>query len=826
MNENMNFNEGKAIIRHAYDRIIISKIEDKSVFMFLLHLCRQKIFVDYKQQSFRNDYVYRLIENEVWYGDIENHDILRELTKVFNDELSDFNSHDSQAFYDIICSLMDISSDWYDKYYAKIFVELLVLIFSNYQSKVFVQPTEITRLITKLSGYNNNGIVYNPFAGLASYGVEMNVTNGYFAQEQNEKIWAVGVLHLLANNICIDNYECQDSVLNWKAKYNENDNNKSLFDLIVATPPFDVGLQYEEFSIDPFKPCSTEDFFMARGIEGLTSKGKLIGLFSTGVLFKGGTTEHERKFAIYNDYLEMVISLPANLLYNTSISTAILVFSKNKNLRGHVKFVDGSAFFEKRGRVNVLLVNQLFTCIENNDAQFVRIVSSKEIIENDYNLSVGRYFLKEIDENSIPDGTKLIRLGDIVSVVTGDGNGDKTGHVVKISDLKSDPFDFKLKSSEFEIINLSSAYNKINSSALLLSKINTIKPTYCIVDKNESVYINNNIIALHVDESQVDIRFLVIELNTERVKRFVNSRLTGATIQSVNIKDILDIPILLPNLEEQKAIVDNKRSQLIIQKERELKELKEKFEQQTYEEFASLKHALGKPIPGVNTALEYIYDYIKKNQGEKISLSDVVSQRRQTTLQDKFDVVFNGLRLMQTLLERGEKGLVVEKYPLTGIKLGEFVREYCNSYTSDKFTLTYFDEDKGFDQLIVLANKDLITILLNDVLSNANMHAFRTKNLRKNKVNIFLTYERNAIEIWIENNGIPFPENFDKYKFIQKYQKASESTGAGIGGYDINRIVEYSKGEFDLTKIYDMKGFTTAYQFRFPVLDIKDNNHE
>lgn len=825
MKENMNYNEGKAIVWHAYDRLRMTMIEDTSVFIFLLHLCRKNLFKDYNHHSFRNEYIYKLIENKVWYGDIEDHDILRELTNVFNEELSDFNNNESQAFFDIICSLMDISFEWYDKYYAKIFDELLLLIFSSYQSKAHIQPTEITKVITKLSGYGGKGIVYNPFAGLATYGVEMNVINGYFAQEKNEKIWAVGILHLLANNISPDNYICQDSVLYWKAKYHDNDYTKSLFDVIVATPPFGVSLPYEGFYIDPLKPCNTEDFFIARGIEGLSAKGKLIGLFTTGVLFKGGATEQERKFAVDNDYLEMIVSLPANLLYNTSISTTILVFSKNKNLRGHIKFVDGTTFFEKRGRVNVLLADQLLKCIESNDSQYVRLVSTKEIIENDYNLSVKRYFYEENDKIIIPDDFKLVKLGEITSVRRAEKNVDKIGRNVKISDLKSDPFNFEIKSSDLEVTNLSSAYQRISSNVMLLSKIITLKPTYCFVYEKEYIYINNNIIALHVDEAQVDIRFLILELNTERVKRFVKLRLSGVTIQSINTKDILEIPILLPSLEKQKAIVDDSRSQLIFEKENELKLLKAKFEQQTYEEFASLKHALGKPIPGINTALEYIYDYLKKNQDRAISLADVVSQRRQTTLQDKFDVVFNGLKLVQTLLEKGEKGLIVEDYKLTSVKLGLLIAEFCNSYSSDKFTIKYLDENKEFEQLEVLANKELLTVLLNDVLSNAYNHAFKTKDIENNKVDIYFSVEGNFFELFIANNGEPFPENFDKNKFIQKYQKAGEMQGAGIGGYDINRIVNHFGGWFEL-QTEPILVYNTVYMFRFPIVNIKEDTYE
>ena len=82
MKENMSYAEGKAIIWHAYNRLGMTQLVDKSIFLLLFHMCREKIFSDFSHPSFRNDYVYKLIENKVWYGDIENHDILWSMMRL------------------------------------------------------------------------------------------------------------------------------------------------------------------------------------------------------------------------------------------------------------------------------------------------------------------------------------------------------------------------------------------------------------------------------------------------------------------------------------------------------------------------------------------------------------------------------------------------------------------------------------------------------------------------------------------------------------------------------------------------------------------------
>lgn len=816
MKENMNYNEGKAIILHAYDRLGMSPIVDRSIFIYLFHLCRVKIFTDYNHPTFRNDYVYKLIENNVWYGDIENHDILREITEVFNEELSYFDK-DSKAFYDIVCSLMDITSEWYDKYYTKIFNELLLLIFTNYQSKVLVQPAEITKVISKLSGYNNNGIVYNPFAGIASYGVEMNVSTGYFAQEQNKKIWAIGVLHLLANNISTDNYECQDSVLYWKAKYDETDYNKSLFDVIVATPPLGMQIQYEEFFIERSKPFNAEDYFIARGIEGLSSKGKLIGLFSTGVLFKGGATEQERRFTVGNDYLEMVVSLPANLLYGTAISTAILVFSKNKSLRGHIKFVDGSTFYKKQGRTNVLLVDQLLECIESNDSQFVRLASTKEIIENDYNLSVNRYFSEKDDKITIPAGFTLVKFGEIAPVVRGERNGDSNGRNVKISDLKSDPFNFEIKSSDFEITSISSVYQKITSNVLLLSKINTLKPTYCFVLENESICINNNIVAFNVDSSKIELAYLILELISERTKKFVTSRLAGTTIPAISTKDMLEIPILLPPLEQQKRIVDEALKGYQKAKIEELGfkiELLTDSKRDAFEKNMHLrKHALEQVLNRLAPGFSSLKKCMEHNDG-KLSTDMIVNSYNGDTVSRSFEKLENLVTKLELLVDR----LVDEQTygEPEEIWIETFLEDYEKNHNATNFPVKFVHQREKAENDIIFGDevyarmgdelssysirfspKDLSQILEN-IITNANKYGFTDKSRNEYEVQISLEEIQDNIIIRVANNGTSLHPSMTPEKlFIW-----GGGDGTGLGLWQVRNIVEHFNGTVE-AKIYD-----------------------
>jgi len=682
----------------------------------------------------------------------------------------------------------------------------------------FSQPIELTRFINSLVELKTDAKVFNPFAGVASFGINVRDNQTYIGQEINQKTWVVGLLRLMAYaRLSNAKYENADSIKEWPVESN--------FDLIVSTPPFGMRLNRYDIPYELGQIRSVEEFVITKGLNSLTSKGQMIVVVPRGFLSSGLKSALEvRKNLIKRDVLEMVISLPTGIFNSTNIATAILVINKNKAVSNIVKFINAEDCFTLQTNNKQFdfqtLLSQIATGI---DSDITKVALIHEIKDNDFNLNPNVYFKKEITATK---GYEVRELRSFLAVIRRSTNHNELlGKYIQISDLANDVFDYERTYADINDSTLKKHAVQLNKSALLISKVSlNLKPTHFIKSTDPPIYLSLNIEAFDIKDKSVIMPYLIHELYEDYFQEQLNSYASGSAIASVSTKNFLSCKIRIPSLKKQEEIVDESRKQLILKKEKELKQLREKFEQQTYEEFASLKHAMGKPIPGINTALEYIYNYLKNNQGEKINLSDVVSQRRQSTLQDKFDVAFNGIKLIQTLLEKGEKGLVVEDYELTGIKLGQLIREFCNSYSSDKFTIKYFDENKDYEQLEVLANKELVTVLLNDVLSNAHIHAFKTADIN-NRVDVLLSAENNYLEIWMANNGVHFPENFNKDKFIQKYQKAGETSGAGIGGYDINRVVNYFGGFFDILA-QPIPEYNTVYLFKLPILDIKEENNE
>lgn len=116
-------------------------------------------------------------------------------------------------------------------YFSRL-VEFLIIEFSEISSfEEEVQPFEITRLISTLVELPKNAKIFNPFAGLASYGVIYDKDMHYLGQEINKNLWILGTLRLMANErLDRSDYVCDDSILNWPE-------GSQMFDLIVSTPP-------------------------------------------------------------------------------------------------------------------------------------------------------------------------------------------------------------------------------------------------------------------------------------------------------------------------------------------------------------------------------------------------------------------------------------------------------------------------------------------------------------------------------------------------------------------------------------------------------------
>ena len=188
-------------------------------------------------------------------------------------------------------------------------------------------------------------------------------------------------------------------------------------------------LQDERFSdYGVLAPKSKADYaFLLHGLYHLKNNGTMAIVLPHGVLFRGAAEGKIREKLLRSGNIYAVIGLPANLFYNTSIPTCIIVLKKHRDGRD-VLFIDASKKFNKGKKQNEMTdehIDEVLTLY--SDRKTVEkesyLASFEDIEKNNFNLNIPRYvdnFEKEedVDINTLLQDMK--KTDDELEQVKGD----------------------------------------------------------------------------------------------------------------------------------------------------------------------------------------------------------------------------------------------------------------------------------------------------------------------------------------------------------------------------------------------------------------------
>jgi type I restriction enzyme M protein len=661
-----------------------------------------------------------------------------------------------------------------------------------------------------LADLKKDAKVFNPFAGLASFGVYLDQGQDYFGQELNQKTWALGALRLMAyERLGSSKYVCDDSILHWPHESEK-------FDMILSNPPFGMRLGHHYRDIEP-NLRTIEQFLIEKGVQSLKQNGKLIALLPQGFLFRGLQEQRLREHLVEEDLIDTIISLPGGLLLNTGIPLVILVLGRNKRLPGRVKFVDANKFVIAKGpREKVLNDYSLNSFIHSDkeDDNVVKIVYNEQIRNNEYNLSVARYFKKQIDG---------VKLSDILELVRGQrGNLPETGKLIRIRDLKDDKVDFTLDISSVEVTELRRPdIHLVSESCLLLAmRWRTLKPTL-FEFKGEPIFRSQDILSFKVNEVIADKAYLINELHSDYVQEQLESYRLGASFMpSIRRDDLMEVVIKLPTIEEQRAKVQGiyELSDKIKSLQEERNALAHGKTIKQFNEFASLKHTLGRPRQNILDWSDNLLDFLNKNKEGFEALNKAFSEFYDIDIISALKEIKRDVNFITDVLEKGENGLVLSEYDKQLIPLSDInsiINELSNNGFNFKIKKLLLKGEK-LKERGINANKTLFKTLLDNILTNANKYAF-DKKATGNELIIELTEVDDSLSMEIRNNGKPFPNNFDREKFITKYSTADLSNGSGLGGYDIHRIASDFNNPDWILSLNEDPFFLVKFKFQFPI---------
>ena len=204
----------------------------------------------------------------------------------------------------------------------------------------------------------------------------------------------------------------ENPYIEYRDSLSDQNADKDQYSLVLANPPFKGSLDAESVSGDLLKVCKTkktELLFLALFLRIMKIGGRCACIVPDGVLF-GSSRAHKsiRKEIVENQRLEAVISMPSGVFKPyAGVSTAILIFTKTEHGgTDQVWFydmkADGFSLDDKRTPVTENDIPDIIERFKNLDKEAERkrtdqsfMVPKKDIVENDYDLSINKY--KEIE---------------------------------------------------------------------------------------------------------------------------------------------------------------------------------------------------------------------------------------------------------------------------------------------------------------------------------------------------------------------------------------------------------------------------------------------
>ena len=739
------------------------------------------------------------------------------IAEVYNIYSNDLKSLSESSLVSLVKLLNEIRLET-EKTQCEI-IESITEFSLDYLSKTpttFVLPVGLPELMNGLTKAKNDASknMFIPFSGIGDILVKTTELINLESSELNARAWAISRLRFLISKPKSDlKITNDDPVENWNLK------NKK-YDYIISIPPFGlkIGERQSQGKFGYFR--SIEQFVIEKGIESLNEDGRLVITIPQGFLFNSDSYSKQlKKYVIDHNYLEAVISLPKNIFSFTNILTAVLVFHKSEQTK-KVKFIDGSSFAKKDGKLNLVDYQKILGIYESDETtNTYKSVSLNEIATNDYNLSVSRYVSDAVE------GTPLKELVSILRISRPESTG--FGKVVKIKDLKNTLADYTLNLQEIEETEISQRHREINQSCILIAaRFKTCKPTF-FEFKGESIFIDNNIFAIIPEESKVSFEYLIYLLHTSKVISQIESLQSGAVTPFISTQDFLRVKVDLPNYQDQSKNLEEQRrifyeaqasdqSKLLLGKS--LTEEIERNRLQYNEELREKQHCIRQHLKNVVDSIAVINSFMARHNGT-IHKDDVINPIRNVTVAQRFEAMSKSIQSLSLEIDNLTNDDLFDKPELIDIRdiLSECILEFGDTKGfsfQEQFDEIAFEELGNINPKISISKRSFKE-LFNNIIMNASKHGFVENKEYLIKVNV--TIEDEKLKVVFLNNGKPFAVGLAKQLGI-KGKKAGLNAGSGIGIWKVFEIAKHYNFEYQIIDSPEDE-FPVGWEFKFNLIE-------
>jgi type I restriction enzyme M protein len=344
----------------------------------------------------------------------ENAETLRQLVELFSEKKLNHVSAD----------VLGDAYEWILRYFAP----------SKAKEGEIYTPREVIKLLIEILDPKPMESVYDPACGSGGMLIEafkhVEGKCGFeeaqrlflFGQEVNQRTIALAKMNMYIHDIRDAHLEFGDTFL--YPKFKEGDGIRQ-FDVVLANPPWNQDgydeevLKKAEFYKKRFGfgfvPRQSADWaWIEHMLASAKDNDSRVGIvIDNGCLFRGGKEKTIRTAVLSqkHDLIEAVILLPEKLFYNTGAPGAIIIFNQHKpaERKGKVLFINASKEAEQHpdvrklnrlGEGNIKKIAAAYKDF-SEEKGFSRIVSLKEIEQNESNLNVTLYVMHDDESEGI-----------------------------------------------------------------------------------------------------------------------------------------------------------------------------------------------------------------------------------------------------------------------------------------------------------------------------------------------------------------------------------------------------------------------------------------
>jgi len=680
-----------------------------------------------------------------------------------------------------------------------------------------------------------NNSYYDPFIGIGGFQIKLAEYFKYnsikiskckiVGQEINEAVYSICLMNLFVNGHFNTNI-FPGNTLNKPSNFINN--NFETYDYVISHPPFGVvsndfsiiNTQKNRFKIGLPRSKKMDYVILHHIISSMSDRGKAVILIPRTVLYAEDQMRELCKYLIDKDWIESIISIPIRT--NSLTLNFILVLNKNKAKvrKNKVQFINGENVqssepvdFNFESDPIGDIKSAYFSEDEFSTSTISTLINNDKIVQNNYNLDYRNYksILFEI-ENKLKTGEykRIKEIIELIRPIPVPENKTVSQQSIRISDLNKLVEKKYFGNKNFKISKFKNNIVIIEDNTILIAlKGDYLKPT--IFSKRVySVSISRNILAFK-PKVEIDIDYFYYQLYNTLTLTQLDIYRKGLTIPYITKEDFLNIAISVPSLEvqkelilEQKAITESNELQysnkdeietIIQQREFEygskiiraighstnsqLNEIENSLKR--IERFLKRKELLNQPIisPDINTNA-----LIKANINIDETIEECINKQQYTLKR-----IISKLAITREILLLNPEDMEFEKLNLKNV-FSEFFDNRINE--SRKYEIKFTSDD-----VVVHAHKESILSLIDNLLSNAEKHAFDEVNENNYiKINIKKFPKTEDVVIEYSNNGKKF--DISETKFTELFGKRKGSEGDGYGGFFINKIVKIHQGTLEI----------------------------